>query len=154
MTDTDLSRSDLVEVLISFVLYPTCVLQPDFHAQNALTKMSESRHDDDTQELMMDPVVLRDASYGISYERRALEEWVACTGYVRHLFLTFAVRSMLCRCITMRQPPLPPPFCAGSIPTHSNHSAARSSSSPIIAFAPPSNLSFSNTIRQTTQKTS
>ena len=36
--DMDISRSDLVKVPISFVLYLMCVLQPDFHAQNALTK--------------------------------------------------------------------------------------------------------------------
>ena len=36
--DMGLSRSDLVEVPISFVLYLMCVLQHDFHAQNALTK--------------------------------------------------------------------------------------------------------------------
>ena len=44
--------------------------------------MSDARHHDDMQELMTDPVILRDADYGISYERRALEEWVACTGCV------------------------------------------------------------------------
>ena len=31
---------------------------------------------------MTDPVVLQDSDDGISYERRALEEWVADTGYV------------------------------------------------------------------------
>ena len=34
---------------------------------------------------MTDPVVLHDPDHGISYERRALEEWVFRTGYV-HLF--------------------------------------------------------------------
>ena len=33
------------------------------------------------QETMIDPVVLLDPNDGVSYERSALEEWVARTGY-------------------------------------------------------------------------
>ena len=36
---------------------------------------------------MTDPVVLNDPDHGVSYERRALEEWVDRTGYVHSLHL-------------------------------------------------------------------
>ena len=60
---------NLLAPALKFIYMPTCL---HFCFTDVIVRF---------QETMIDPVALLDPNDGVSYERSALEEWVARTGY-------------------------------------------------------------------------